>query len=116
MFSVCSPKNGWWRICSKINTGEASEIEVSAPTWVYYSELAVRTRNYGAQTLSLYAAASTTSKVLYTFSSELLLRPMEIHGGWCKVQTIDAKYTGWIQQRWLCGNAVTTCPGDPMRE
>ena len=116
MFSVCSPKNGWWRICSKINTGEASEIEVSAPTWIYYSELAVRTRNYGAQTLSLYAAASTTSKVLYTFSSELLLRPMEIHGDWCKVQTIDAKYTGWIQQRWLCGNAVTTCPGDLMRE
>lgn len=29
MFSVCSPKNGWWRICSKINTGEASEIEVT---------------------------------------------------------------------------------------
>jgi hypothetical protein len=34
---------------------------------------------------------------------------MEIKGDWVKVQTSDGKFTGWIEEEWLCGNALTNC-------
>ena len=109
MFSVCDPKNGWWRICSNISPMEADEITVGSSVWIHYSQLSVDTRNYGGQTLSLYAEPSAKSKVVYSFNNELSLRPLEVKGKWCKVQTEDKKYTGWILEEWLCDNPVTNC-------
>jgi hypothetical protein len=34
---------------------------------------------------------------------------MDIKGDWVKVKTIDGKYTGWIEEEWLCGNSLTNC-------
>lgn len=109
MFSVCEPKNGWWRICSNISPMDADKITVGSSVWIHYSQLSVGTRNYGGQTLSLYAEPSARSKVVYSFNKELSLRPLEIKGKWCKVQTEDKKYTGWILEEWLCDNPVTNC-------
>ncbi len=109
IFSVCDSKNGWWRICTNISPMDADEITVGSSVWIHYSQLSVGTRNYGGQTLSLYAEPSARSKVVYSFNYELSLRPLEVRGKWCKVQTKDKKYTGWILGEWLCGNAVTNC-------
>jgi SH3-like domain-containing protein len=67
------------------------------------------TRNYGGQTLYLRKSPSASAPVVYKFKEEITLRPMEIKGDWVKVQTSDGKFTGWIEEEWLCGNALTNC-------
>ena len=67
------------------------------------------TRNYGGQTLYIRQSPSASAPVVYKFKKEIQLRPMDIKGEWVKVQTTDGKYTGWIEEEWLCGNSLTNC-------
>ena len=67
------------------------------------------TRNYGKQKLILRKSPNAKAAIVYSFTDEIMLRPMEIKGDWVKVKTTDGKYTGWIEIEWLCGNALTNC-------
>lgn len=112
MIEVEKPTNGWWKIVGNTyGTGdeEMTLKESATGHWIHYSVLAMGSRNYGGETLYLRKEPSATAPVAYTFSKEILLRPMDIKGGWVKVQTVDGKHTGWIEEDWLCGNALTNC-------
>ena len=77
--------------------------------WIHYSVLGMGTRNYGKEKLTLRQSPNAKSAAVYSFTKEIVLRPMDIKGDWVKVKTIDGKYTGWIEADWLCGNSLTNC-------
>lgn len=112
MFGVEKPTNGWWKIIgTSYGTGDVDGTLTGSTTgyWIHYSVLGMATRNYGGQTLYLRKSPSASAPVVYKFKEEITLRPMEIKGDWVKVQTSDGKFTGWIEEEWLCGNALTNC-------
>lgn len=115
LLSVCAVQDGWWRICGNQisvyeteNEGVAA-IRKSGDAWIHSSVIAMDTRNYGGQKLHLRDRPSNEGRVVYSFTKEILLRPLEWRGAWVKVQTIDKKHQGWIHSEWLCGNPLTTC-------
>ena len=113
---LTSPRNGWWRIVGGCCEDYENDVSVSfsgstTGYWIHYSCVGFLTRNYGGQRLSLYAAPSSRSKALYSFSEpETLLHPVNVKGEWVKVKTKDGKHEGWINSEWLCYNPLTTCP------
>ncbi|RUL59693.1 SH3 domain-containing protein [Prevotella koreensis] len=113
ILEVEDPRNGWWEIDDDIfDCDEEKEIDLDNSNhdyFIHYSTIAVGTRNYGGQRLYLRKAANEKSAVVYTFNEEIELRPMDIKNGWVKVQTLDKKHTGWIEEEWLCGNPFTNC-------
>ena len=42
-------------------------------------------------------------------AEELQLHPVGVTDGWIKVKTSDGKYTGWIEDEWICDNPLTNC-------
>lgn len=112
MIEVDHQENGWWRLVNPVGFTGDEKITMSGSTtgyWVHWSVVAVGTRNYGGQKLTLRQEASEKSAVVFTFTKELQLRVLDIKGKWVKVRTIDGKYTGWIDINWLCGNSLTNC-------
>ena len=112
MISVEKPTNGWWKMVdNSYDTGDNEGTLKGSTTgyWIHYSVLAMGTRNYGGQTLYIRQSPSASAPVVYKFKKEIRLRPMDIKGEWVKVQTTDGKYTGWIEEEWLCGNSLTNC-------
>lgn len=112
MIGVEKPTKGWWKIVGNdYYTGDEKGVLKGSTSgyWIHYSVLAMGTRNYGGQTLVLRQSPDAKSSKVYQFSKEIMLRPMEIKGDWVKVQTCDGKYTGWIEEEWLCGNSLTNC-------
>ena len=112
MIGVEKPTNGWWMIIGDTyDTGDDEGTLKGSTTgyWIHYSVLAMGTRNYGGQTLYIRQSPSASAPVVYKFKKEIQLRPMDIKGEWVKVQTTDGKYTGWIEEEWLCGNSLTNC-------
>lgn len=112
MIGVEKPTNGWWKIIGDTyDTGDDEGTLKGSTTgyWIHYSVLAMGTRNYGGQTLYIRQSPSASASVVYKFKKEIQLRPMDIKGEWVKVQTTDGKYTGWIEEEWLCGNSLTNC-------
>ena len=112
MIGVEKPTNGWWKIVGDTYDTGDSEGKLKGSTtgyWIHYSVLGTRTRNYGGQTLYLRQSPSASAPVVYKFKEEIVLRPIDIKGEWVKVQTADGKFTGWIEEEWLCGNALTNC-------
>ena len=112
MIDVDKVVNGWWHICSEYAGSGDENYKLTGSTtgyWIHYSVLAMGTRNYGGQTLYIRQSPSASAPVVYKFKKEIQLRPMDIKGEWVKVQTTDGKYTGWIEEEWLCGNSLTNC-------
>ena len=112
MIGVEKPTNGWWKMVdNSYDTGDNEGTLKGSTTgyWIHYSVLAMGTRNYGGQTLYIRQSPSASAPVVYKFKKEIQLRPMDIKGEWVKVQTTDGKYTGWIEEEWLCGNSLTNC-------
>lgn len=111
MFSVETPKNGWWRIQDGAYSGpDTDELHFKGSKtgyWIHSSVIGVSTRNYGGERLSLRQSPSDKAAVVYSFTDEVVLNPIDIKGDWVKVT--NGKYTGWIEAEWLCGNAVTNC-------
>ena len=112
MIEVEKPTNGWWKIVGDdYDTGDEQGTLKGSSTgyWIHYSVLGVGTRNYGKQKLTLRQSPNAKSAAVYSFTKEIVLRPMDIKGDWVKVKTTDGKYTGWIEMDWLCGNSLTNC-------
>ena len=86
MLLVEEPVNGWWRICdNNYYQPEGGMYKFSGSRsgyYVHYSCIAVSTRNYGGQTLSLSSTPSAKGKLVYHFSNELTLRPLDVKGDW----------------------------------
>ena len=107
-------RNGWWKVVDIRDADETEDyrretLEPNRAYGIHYSVIAIGTRNYGGEKLTLRAEPRAGSKAVWSFSEEISLRPMEIRGEWVKVRTIDGKHNGWIDQEWLCGNPVTYC-------
>lgn len=112
MIGVEKPTNGWWKIVGNdYDMGDFQGTLKGSSTgyWIHYSVLAMGTRNYGKEKLTLRKLPDAKSVVVYSFTEEILLRPIEIKDDWVKVKTTDGKYTGWIEIEWLCGNSLTNC-------
>ena len=108
---VETPQNGWWRVQEgSISAPEADEPQFKPSKtgyWIHGSVLGVGTRNYGGQRLSLRKSPSDKATVVYSFTEELVLHPMDIKGDWVKVKV--GKHEGWIESEWLCDNPLTNC-------
>ena len=114
VFALTSPQNGWWKILTLWNAedeedGTALAGSATGEYWVHYSVLGVDTRNYGGEELHLRAAPDEDANVVYSFTEELELRPMDIQGDWVKVKVEEHDIIGWIEAEWLCSNPLTNC-------
>ena len=112
MIDVDKIENGWWHICSEYAQSGEENYKLSGSTtgyWIHCSVVAIGTRNYGGQKLTLHKEPSDKSAAVYSFTDERELRVLDIKGDWVKVRTLDGKYTGWIESGWLCGNSLTNC-------
>ena len=95
MIGIEQPTNGWWKLVrNNYSTGDGDVKIKSSDTgcWIHYSVLAMDTRNYGGQKLALRKSPDAKSAVVYQFTEEIMLRPMDIKGDWVKVKTVDGKY------------------------
>ena len=114
-YIVClsDPTNGWWRLRYAEIAEEAEEVRLAGSSteeyWVHYSVVGIGTRNYGNQRLVLRAQPFEAAAVVYSFTEELSLHPLEVNGDWVKVVTPDGQHTGWIDSEWLCSNPLTNC-------
>lgn len=111
--TVFNPQNGWWQILNNIifedMEGE-DNFEFEEDAWIHYSVLGIGTRNYGGQTIPLYAAPGEDSAVVGKITeTDATVRPLDVSedGEWVKVKWNDV--TGWIDTYWLCANTLTTC-------
>ena len=113
-FNLATPKNGWWKIISVWNEEDEDDTTArldgsdTGEYWIHYSVIGVYTSNYGGQRLLLRNAPNAKAKVVYSFTEEIELRPMDIQNGWVKVKANNGK-VGWIEQKWLCANTLTNC-------
>ena len=110
--TVYNQKNGWWQILNGIvfEDIEDDSIEFEGDAWVHNSVLGIGTRNYGGQTIPLYAAPGEDSAVVGKITeTDVTVRPLDVweDGEWVKVKWNDV--TGWIDTYWLCANTLTTC-------
>ena len=109
ILTLTEPKNGWWKIVDVEEATEGREIQLKKTGYIHYSTVGFATRNYGGQRLYLREYPNDGAKVLYSFTDELVLHPLEVVGDWVKVVTADGKHTGWIEYEWTCGNPLTNC-------
>ena len=96
------------------------------------SKLSFNTRNYGGETINFYATSDGDEVLCKTDYKEITLRVLDADtqtrrllvysspDDWCwgePEDEWDAEYRhpfvelkGWIDEEWVCGNTVTTCP------
>lgn len=103
--------NQWWFVASKISMIEPEEklLELPGEGWIHSSALAVSTRNYGGEKLTFRENPEADAKEVYSFTEEIVLKPIDMSGEWVKVKTGDGAHEGWIEAAMLCGNAVSNC-------
>lgn len=103
--------NQWWFVASKISMIEPEEklLELPGEGWIHSSALAVSTRNYGGERLTFRENPEVDAKEVYSFTEEIVLKPIDMSGEWVKVKTGDGAHEGWIEAAMLCGNAVSNC-------
>ncbi len=113
MIGVDKVVNGWWHLVSNKAYSGDFDYTISGSTtgyWIHSSVIAVGTRNYGGQKITLFKEPSEKSAAIFSFTGERQLRVLDMKGEeWVKVRTIDGKYTGWVDRNWLCGNSLTNC-------
>lgn len=107
---LTSQDNGWWKITNYWDT-EDENYDGIIGGMIHYSCLGVSTRNYGGEKCTLRKEPNAESQGVYHFMSEMTLRPKQLSDdcNWLLVETIDKKFSGWIECEWICGNPVTNC-------
>ena len=115
IFSLTSPTDGWWKV-EEIWNAEDDEDPSAELTgsdtgeyWIHYSALGLGTRNYGGQSLTLRAAPNEDADIVFTFSEELEVMPMDVQDDWVQVMVDGYYIIGWIEAEWLCSNPLTNC-------
>ena len=114
VFSLSSPKDGWWKINDLWNAADDEDTTslVGSETgeyWIHFSALGLGTSNYGGQELHLRAAPHQDADIVFTFNEELMLMPLDVDGDWIKVMVDGSDIVGWIENEWLCSNPLTNC-------
>ena len=113
IFTLSSPQDGWWKIDEmyKVEDDEASSLTGSdtGEYWIHFSALGLGTRNYGGECLTLRAAPDEEADIVYSFTQELNLMPLDIQDDWVKVKVDGYDIVGWIEAEWLCSNPLTNC-------
>ena len=113
IFSLTSPQDGWWKIVElwtiEDDVTDSLKGSDTGEYWIHYSVLGIGTRNYGGQCLTLRDAPNEEASVVYSFTKELELKPLDIQGDWVKVKVDGYEIEGWIEIEWLCSNPVTNC-------
>ena len=113
IFVLATPQDGWWKII-ELWTAEGEEpVSMTGSDtgeyWIHYLNLGIGTRNYGEECLTLRAAPDEEADIVYSFTKELELMPLEIQGDWVKVKVDGYDIVGWIEAEWLCSNPLTNC-------
>ena len=113
IFILSSPQDGWWKIEEMSKVEEEEPVSMTGSDtgeyWIHYSSLGIGTRNYGGQCLTLRAAPDEEADIVYSFTKELELMPMDVQGDWVKVMVDGEDIVGWIEAEWLCSNPLTNC-------
>ena len=111
VLTLTDARNGWWRIKWILDQGEDTDVTLSgSPTgqyWIHSSVVGTATSNYGNQRWCLRDTPSKKGKAVYWFNKEIIVHPIQVKGGWVKVE-YNGK-TGWIEIEKLCSNTITNC-------
>lgn len=103
--------SGWFMV--KMIMGEEREYAIPGAGigYIHGSILAVDTRNYGGETIYLYAEASKDSEVVATIDRETQFTLKATYGRWVKVRWDNNgnPVEGWVESEWLCGSLKTMC-------
>lgn len=109
-FITCSEaKDGWFKIHGEIASME-SPVILEGENWIHGSVLGAATRNYGSESIPVYADANSAT-VVTQITSEVGLSFLDLCKDKVKVKWKDDKgnHEGWIDVKWVCGNPLTTC-------
>jgi hypothetical protein len=112
IINAVGASNGWFKVEGSVEGLSDSYSIPGGIGWIHGSVLAVDTRNYGGQILSVYNSPDENSPLVATIAGETHLRIKDSCDIWTKVEGVDGNgkaFTGWILNEWLCGNPVTTC-------
>ena len=113
IFTLTSPQDGWWKIEELWTAEEDETMSLTGSDtdeyWIHYSNLGVGTRNYGGECLTMRSDPDEEADIIFTFTQELTLMPIDIQNGWVKVQVDGYDIIGWIEAEWLCSNPLTNC-------
>ena len=99
---------------------------------VDHSLLSFSTRNYGGETINFYSTSDGDEVLCSTNYSEIELKVIDADvktrrllvysspDAWCWGEPEEewqvgfrhpfVELNGWIDEEWVCGNAITTCP------
>ena len=113
MFVLTTPQDGWWKILEIWTAEDDEPVSMTGSDtgeyWIHYSNLGIGTRNYGGQCLALRTAPDEEADIVYRFTQELELMPLDIQGDWVQVKVDGYDIVGWIEAEWLCSNPLTNC-------
>ena len=100
-------KDGWFKVKNPIGTMEEDIKIPNSEAWIHGSVISVNTRNYGGQDLNLLDHPKDGKVVGVIKEESYGLRIKDLCGTWVQVEYKGT--IGWIEDKWLCGNPVTTC-------
>lgn len=107
-FEVETVHDGWWRLSDEqeVWSSVVFPYQGLAHKWVHYSSLGLSTRNPHGEVIALRVAPTEAAVTICVLQGEVQMHPLDFKGEWCKVQTFDKKYTGWLRKKWLSPHPV----------
>lgn len=79
---------------------------------IHKPNLSFNTRNYGGETINFYAAPDSDEILCSTNDKEIGLDVItaDLKTRRLLVQNPLVELKGWVDEEWVCGSTVTTCP------
>lgn len=113
MFHIIAQQDGWFQIADLISFSEEIELQKTSG-WIHFSVVGASTRFCCDEGVPLYKYPDVSDAFyIGQIPFERSIKIKELYFDFALVEfktENDKKLEGWIQQEWICGNPVTTCP------
>jgi len=113
MVDIIGQRDGWFKINMVHCIDPNNAVDIPGQIgWIHHSVLAVSTANYGRQKINAYEYPDKSTAVVGVIQEETEVRFTKIYKNFVFIQFTNSKGTkvsGWVEDKWLCGNPVTNC-------
>ena len=105
MVYITGYSNGWLKIAqAEPITGEKVFDDIG---WISAKMVETGTQSNNNSPIPIYLAAKASSKKVGNIPGDVTVKIAGYQCGWVKI--IYKGKTGWVQEKFICGNPVTTC-------
>lgn len=113
MFNIIAQRDGWFQITDLISFSEEIEIQKTSG-WIHASVVGASTRFCCDEGVPLYKYPDASDEFyIDQIPFERSIKIKELYADYAFVtfkSESEKSLEGWINQEWICGNPVTTCP------